>query len=46
MLIYPNKCQQSNKTRFAARRLVPTNLGVVLVHGYQKIDRDLVEFLF
>lgn len=25
-----------------ARRLVPTQLGIVLVHGYRKIDADLV----
>lgn len=25
------------------RRLIPTQLGIILVHGYQKIDNDLIQ---
>ncbi|KAA0203504.1 hypothetical protein HAZT_HAZT001792 [Hyalella azteca] len=37
-----NICQRNYVTVESGRRLVPTNLGIVLVHGYQKIDVDLV----
>ncbi len=38
-----NICQRNYVTiASSGRRLVPTNLGVVLVHGYLKIDPDLV----
>ncbi len=37
-----NICQRNYVTIGSGRRLVPTNLGVVLVHGYLKIDPDLV----
>lgn len=37
-----NICQRNYVQVSAGRRLVPTNLGIVLVHGYQKIDPDLV----
>ncbi|KAF2364981.1 TOPRIM domain [Trinorchestia longiramus] len=37
-----NVCQRNYVTIESGRRLVPTNLGIVLVHGYQKIDIDLV----
>ena len=30
-------------TNPSGRKLVPNTLGVVLVHGYQKIDPDLVK---
>ena len=36
-------CQRNYVTVMGGRRLQPTNLGIVLVHGYQKIDRDLVK---
>ncbi|RIB03211.1 DNA topoisomerase [Gigaspora rosea] len=37
-----NICQRNYVTvQGSARRLVPTNLGTVLIHGYQKIDPDL-----
>lgn len=38
-----NICQRNYVTVTSGRRLVPTSLGIVLVHGYQKIDRELVE---
>ncbi|KAH7939584.1 hypothetical protein HPB52_014451 [Rhipicephalus sanguineus] len=37
-----NICQRNYVTVGAGRRLIPTNLGIVLVHGYQKIDQDLI----
>ncbi len=37
-----NICQRNYVTIGSGRKLVPTNLGVVLVHGYLKIDPDLV----
>lgn len=37
-----NICQRNYVTIGSGRKLIPTNLGVVLVHGYLKIDSDLV----
>ncbi|XP_076061847.1 DNA topoisomerase 3-beta isoform X3 [Oratosquilla oratoria] len=37
-----NICQRNYVQVTGARRLEPTSLGIVLVHGYQKIDPDLV----
>ncbi|ROT81135.1 putative DNA topoisomerase 3-beta-1 [Penaeus vannamei] len=37
-----NICQRNYVQVSSGRRLVPTSLGIVLVHGYQKIDPDLV----
>ncbi|KAF6715652.1 DNA topoisomerase 3-beta-1 [Oryzias melastigma] len=37
-----NICQRNYVTVETGRRLKPTNLGVVLVHGYYKIDAELV----
>ncbi|KAH6923707.1 hypothetical protein HPB50_005177 [Hyalomma asiaticum] len=37
-----NICQRNYVTVGSGRRLIPTNLGIVLVHGYQKIDQDLI----
>ncbi|XP_076846010.1 DNA topoisomerase 3-beta-1 isoform X3 [Brachyhypopomus gauderio] len=37
-----NICQRNYVTVESGRRLQPTNLGVVLVHGYYKIDVELV----
>lgn len=33
-----NICQRNYVTVGSGRRLVPTNLGIVLVHGYQKVS--------
>lgn len=33
-----NICQRNYVTVSSGRRLVPTTLGIVLVHGYQKVD--------
>uniref|UniRef100_A0A8C1VKJ1 DNA topoisomerase n=1 Tax=Cyprinus carpio TaxID=7962 RepID=A0A8C1VKJ1_CYPCA len=37
-----NICQRNYVTVESGRKLKPTNLGIVLVHGYYKIDADLV----
>ena len=37
-----NICQRNYVKVAGGRRLIPTRLGIVLVHGYQKIDSDLV----
>ena len=37
-----NICQRNYVTVGSGRRLVPTTLGIVLVHGYLAIDPDLV----
>lgn len=38
-----NICTRNYVKIETGRRLVPTNLGIVLVHGYLKIDPDLVK---
>lgn len=37
-----NICQRNYVQLRSGRRLAPTSLGIVLVHGYQKIDQELV----
>ncbi|XP_061621102.1 DNA topoisomerase 3-beta-1 isoform X2 [Phyllopteryx taeniolatus] len=37
-----NVCQRNYVTVENGRKLKPTNLGIVLVHGYYKIDAELV----
>jgi len=37
-----NICTRNYVTIESGRTLKPTNLGIVLVHGYKKIDPDLV----
>lgn len=37
-----NICERNYVTIVSGRKLKPTTLGIVLVHGYQKIDADLV----
>ncbi|XP_033112816.1 DNA topoisomerase 3-beta-1-like [Anneissia japonica] len=36
-----NICQRNYVSVVSGRKLKPTDLGIVLVHGYQKIDPDL-----
>ena len=38
-----NICERNFVTIASGRRLIPNTLGIVLVHGYQKIDPDLVK---
>uniref|UniRef100_A0A915M5C6 DNA topoisomerase n=1 Tax=Meloidogyne javanica TaxID=6303 RepID=A0A915M5C6_MELJA len=38
-----NICTRNYVKIETGRKLVPTKLGIALVHGYQKIDADLVE---
>ena len=38
-----NICTRNYVTVESGRKLVPTSLGIVLVHGYLKIDPDLVK---
>ena len=41
--VHINNITQRNYVQLhSGRRLVPTSLGIVLVHGYQKIDQELV----
>ncbi|XP_008546120.1 DNA topoisomerase 3-beta-1 [Microplitis demolitor] len=37
-----NICTRNYVTVITGRKLAPTSLGIVLVHGYQKIDPELV----
>lgn len=37
-----NICQRNYVNVSSGRRLIPTSLGIVLVHGYHKIDSELV----
>ncbi|XP_052821520.1 DNA topoisomerase 3-beta-1 isoform X2 [Octopus bimaculoides] len=37
-----NICERNYVQIISGRKLKPTTLGIVLVHGYQKIDADLV----
>lgn len=37
-----NICQRNYVNVISGRKLKPTSLGIVLVHGYQKIDDELV----
>jgi DNA topoisomerase IA len=39
-----NVCQRNYVTVGSGRRLVPTSLGIVLVHGYQKVSLILFWF--
>lgn len=36
-----NICQRNYVQVTSGRKLIPTNLGIVLIHGYQKIDPEL-----
>lgn len=38
-----NICTRNYVQIGSGRRLIPTQLGIILVHGYQKIDNDLVQ---
>merc|ERR1719230_1581409 len=37
-----NICERNYVTLAEGRRLVPTKLGIALVHGYQTVDNELV----
>lgn len=37
-----NISQRNYATVASGRRLVPTNLGIVLVHGYQKVCKKII----
>lgn len=37
-----NICQRNYVSLADGRTLVPTKLGILLIHGYRKIDNDLV----
>lgn len=37
-----NICQRNYVSIASGRKLIPTTLGVVLVHGYQRVDNELV----
>lgn len=37
-----NICQRNYVTIGNGRMLIPTKLGILLIHGYQRIDNDLV----
>ena len=37
-----NICLRNYVKISTGRQLIPTKLGILLVHGYQKIDNDLV----
>lgn len=41
--VHINNISQRNYVTVASgRRLVPTNLGIVLVHGYQKVNIQII----
>jgi len=39
-----NICQRNYVTVTNGRRLVPTSLGIVLVHGYQKVRKFVLRY--
>lgn len=41
-----NICQRNYVTVSSGRRLIPTTLGIVLVHGYQKVMLFIVSNQF